>query len=72
METYNWLVSEVGELGDALNSDNKKNIEEEFADVIAWLASLANISDVDLETAALIKYDNKCPKCQRSPCECKS
>lgn len=68
--TYNWLVDEVKELGDALKTNNKNSWEKEFADVIAWLASLANITNIDLEKAALNKYSNKCPKCKRSPCEC--
>ena len=46
-----WFVEEVGELATALVSDNEKNKEEEFADVFAWLCTLANISDVDLEKA---------------------
>jgi NTP pyrophosphatase (non-canonical NTP hydrolase) len=58
------------ELGEALEMGDKKSLENEFADVIAWLASLANITDIDLENAALSKYDNKCPKCEHSPCEC--
>jgi len=69
-ETYNWLVDEVKELGEALETNDKKAIEDEFADVIAWLASLANITNIDLEKATLNKYDNKCPKCKHSPCEC--
>jgi NTP pyrophosphatase (non-canonical NTP hydrolase) len=68
--TYDWLVDEVRELGDALESGNKEELEKEFADVIAWLASLANVTDVDLERAALSKYDNRCPKCRHSPCQC--
>jgi NTP pyrophosphatase (non-canonical NTP hydrolase) len=68
--TYQWLTDEVAELGDALKARDMKGMEEEFADVIAWLASLANVLDVDLEKAALTKYNNKCPKCGRSPCEC--
>jgi len=68
--TYNWLVDEVKELGEALKADDKKAVEDEFADVIAWLASLANVVGVDLEKAALKKYDNKCPKCGQSPCRC--
>jgi NTP pyrophosphatase (non-canonical NTP hydrolase) len=68
--TYNWLVDEVKELGEALESNDKKALEDEFADVIAWLASLANISNIDLEKAALNKYDDKCPKCMHSPCQC--
>ena len=69
-ETYNWLVDEVMELGQALKANNRNSWEEEFADVIAWLASLANITKVDLEKATLDKYNNKCPKCKCSPCEC--
>jgi NTP pyrophosphatase (non-canonical NTP hydrolase) len=68
--TYNWLVDEVRELGEALNGNEKEAIENEFADVIAWLASLANITNVNLEEAARNKYDNKCPKCKHSPCQC--
>ena len=30
---------------------DKKGKEEEFADVLAWLCTLANINDVDLEKA---------------------
>jgi len=68
--TYDWLVDEVAELGEALKTDGKKALEDEFADVIAWLASLANVADIDLEKAALNKYGNRCPKCRRSPCQC--
>jgi len=68
--TYHWLLDEVEELGEALKANDKDALEDEFADVIAWLASLANITDIDLEKAALNKYDNKCPKCRQSPCKC--
>jgi len=68
--TFDWLVDEVKELREALKMDDKEALENEFADVIAWLASLANVTDVDLEKAALNKYDNKCPKCGHSPCQC--
>jgi len=69
-KTFEWLVEEVEELGEALKTDDKKALENEFADVIAWLASLANITDVNLEKAALGKYNGKCPKCRHSPCQC--
>jgi len=49
--TFMWFIEEVGELATALSSDDQKNKEEEFADVFAWLCTLANISDVDLENA---------------------
>lgn len=68
--TFNWLVDEVKELGEALKADNKKALEDEFADVVAWLASLANVVGVDLEKAAVNKYADKCPKCKCSPCQC--
>ena len=68
--TYNWLVDEVAELGESLRTADKEALEKEFADVIAWLASLANVTSVDLEAAALKKYDHKCPRCRHAPCEC--
>ena len=49
--TFLWFVEEVGELATALAGSNKKNQQEEFADVFAWLCTLANISDVDIEKA---------------------
>ncbi len=49
--TFMWFIEEVGELATALASNDPKNKEEEFADVLAWLCTLANISDVDLENA---------------------
>jgi NTP pyrophosphatase (non-canonical NTP hydrolase) len=45
-------------------------VQKELADVLAWLASLANTIGVDLETAALEKYKHKCPKCGHCPCRC--
>jgi len=68
--TFKWLSDELQELKEALNGNDKQALEKEFADVIAWLASLANITNVDLEKAALEKYNHKCPKCQQSPCTC--
>jgi len=49
--TFMWFIEEVGELATALASKDQKNKEEEFADVLAWLCTLANISNVDLEKA---------------------
>ncbi|MHC4488675.1 MAG: MazG nucleotide pyrophosphohydrolase domain-containing protein [Planctomycetota bacterium] len=49
--TFMWFIEEVGELATALLSEDQKNKEEEFADVFAWLCTLANISDVGLENA---------------------
>lgn len=49
--TFMWLIEEVGELATALQGDDKANTEEEFADVFAWMCTLANINGVDLEKA---------------------
>lgn len=68
--TYDWLVDEVNELGQELEGSSKKALQDEFADVLAWLASLANVTDIDLEAAALQKYSGKCPKCLQTPCKC--
>lgn len=55
-KTFLWFIEEVGELATALNSNDRDNLEEEFADVIAWLCTLANINDVNLADAVLKKY----------------
>ena len=68
--TLDWLEDEVEELREALEEGESKAAEKEFADVLAWLASLANVVGIDLEKAALAKYANKCPKCGLSPCDC--
>ena len=68
--TLDWLVDEIEELREALEEGDINVTEKEFADVLAWLASLANVVDIDLEKSALSKYPNKCPKCGLSPCEC--
>ena len=69
-ETFIWFVEEVGELGRALRSEGKAEIEAEFADVFAWLVTLASIHHVDLETVARVKYGEGCPKCRATPCRC--
>ena len=54
--TFLWFVEEVGELATALHGDDPVNLAEEFADVLAWLNTLANINGVDLESALHKKY----------------
>ena len=49
--TFMWFIEEVGELATALATKDQNNTEEEFADVFAWLCTLANITNVDLEKA---------------------
>ena len=73
MGTFGWFVEEVGELSTALRESRpgSKAAAEEFADCLAWLASLANLHGIDLEKA-LAKYAKGCPRCRRSPCRCRS
>ena len=56
--TFMWFIEEVGELSTALASNNKALAEEEFADVLAWLCTLANISDIDIEKTCTKYTDN--------------
>ena len=54
-----WLhfSEEIGELARALaRNDDRANLAEEFADVLAWLCTLANINEVDLSQAVADKY----------------
>jgi NTP pyrophosphatase (non-canonical NTP hydrolase) len=67
--TFMWLVEEVGELSRALRRESREEVAAEFADVLAWLNTLASIAGVDLAQAAQ-KYARGCPKCGLAPCEC--
>jgi NTP pyrophosphatase (non-canonical NTP hydrolase) len=69
--TFRWMVEEVGELARAMRRNDQINLNDEFGDVLAWLASLANLVGVDLDQAAR-RYANGCPKCGRSPCRCEA
>ncbi len=70
VRTWEWLLEEVGELGEAVRSGDEEGLRSEFADVLAWLASLANVVGVDLEEAFRSKYPGRCPKCGRAVCAC--
>ena len=65
--TFMWFIEEVGELATTLHKirgeggstsggSTHEDLEGEFADVLAWLCTLANINDVDLERAIRRKY----------------
>ena len=60
-KTFAFFIEEVGELATALSGDDRANLEEEFADVFAWLCTLANITDVDLATVLQKKYLGDAP-----------
>ncbi len=68
--SFIWLVEELGELGRALFREDHAEREVEFADVLAWLASVADQAGVDLESAAVRRYVAGCPRCERRPCVC--
>ena len=57
--TWLWFSEEVGELARALARDDRANLAGEFADVLAWLCTLANINDIDLAAAVTQKYLSK-------------
>ena len=67
--TVAWLAEEVGELAQAVRKGTRGQQEHEFADVLAWVATLANQLDVDL-AAAVDRYADGCPRCGRTPCAC--
>ena len=67
--SFRRLVEEVGELARTMRHEDPAARREEFSDVLAWLASLANQMDVDLEDAAG-RYASGCPKCAQLPCAC--
>ena len=69
-KTMLWIVEEVGELAEAVRKNDKKAIGEEMADVFAWLVSLANLFNIDLEEEVKKKYPGYCVKCGKKPCEC--
>lgn len=68
--THMWFAEEVGELTRALRRGHKDELEGEFADVFAWLSTLASMSGVDLEAAVRAKYAAGCPRCAATPCAC--
>ena len=69
--TFMWLMEEIGELSSALRANNDRdNLEEEFADVIAWLTTIANVAGVDLAAALSKKYGTGCPGCKKLACDC--
>ncbi len=67
--TFVWFVEEVGELARALKGDDPGNLIEEFADVYAWLSTLASLAGVDM-AEAVGKYARGCPRCHQAPCAC--
>jgi NTP pyrophosphatase (non-canonical NTP hydrolase) len=68
--TFMWLMEEVGELAAALRAGRHELCVEEFADVLAWLTTIANVAGVDLTEAVTKKYGTGCPGCNQLVCCC--
>ena len=68
--TFMWLMEEVGELAAALREGTPDELALEFADVLAWLATIANVAGVDLDAAVRKKYGSGCPGCGQFSCRC--
>ena len=68
--TFMWLMEEVGELAAALRDGSHEDKSEEFADVLAWLTTIANVAGVDLSEAIHKKYGSGCPGCGQFVCTC--
>lgn len=68
--TFMWLMEEIGELAAALRSGSPEEIRLEFADVLAWLTTIANVVDCDLTAAIHEKYGAGCPGCGKFACVC--
>ena len=69
-DTFMWLMEEVGELAAALRHGRREELLEEFADVLAWLATIANVAEIDLTEAIQRKYGSGCPGCGQLVCVC--
>jgi len=68
--TFMWLIEEIGELASALREGTPEEQAAEFADVLAWLTTIANVVGVDLNAAVAAKYGSGCPGCGRFVCTC--
>jgi NTP pyrophosphatase (non-canonical NTP hydrolase) len=68
--TFMWFMEEVGELASALRNGTHAERVGEFADVLAWLTTIANVVGVDLTEAIKQKYGSGCPGCGRFICSC--
>jgi NTP pyrophosphatase (non-canonical NTP hydrolase) len=67
--TFLWFAEEVGELARALKRNDRENLAHEFADVFAWLSTLASLSGIEM-SEVIEKYARGCPRCRGTPCTC--
>ncbi len=69
-KTLLWTLSEAGEVADAFLKNDRRELECEVADLLAWLLSFCNVAGIDLEEAFLTRYGTGCPACGSKPCRC--
>lgn len=70
--TFMWLMEEIGELASCLRNGTHEERLGEFADVLAWLTTIANVAGVDLTEAVSRKYGSGCPGCGQFACTCEN
>jgi len=68
--TFMWLMEEIGELSAALREGPKEELARDFAEVLAWLATIANVAGINLTEAMHEKYGSGCPGCGAMVCKC--
>ena len=68
--TFMWFMEEVGELASCLRDGTHEERLGEFADVLAWLCTIANVAGIDLTEAVGRKYGAGCPGCGKLACVC--
>ena len=68
--TFMWLMEEIGELASSLRNGTHEERLGEFADVVAWLTTIANVAGVYLTEAVMKKYGSGCPGCAQFICTC--
>jgi NTP pyrophosphatase (non-canonical NTP hydrolase) len=70
-KTFAWLVSEVGELAEAMLKNRGENLcMRRLRTSWRGFSALCNVTGVDLEKAFMEKYGAGCPRCRRIPCGC--
>jgi NTP pyrophosphatase (non-canonical NTP hydrolase) len=68
--TFMWFMEEIGELASSLRNGTPEEQSAEFADVLAWLTTIANVAGIDLTEAVAKKYGAGCPGCGEYVCTC--
>ena len=64
-------MEDDGELAATIREGTDKNeMSDIIGDVLAWLATIANVADIDLNTAVHAKYGTGCPGCGKMVCVC--